>query len=120
MLRALATVLVLASLATPAFAQDRTPAARQALVDLANVLGESHALLRACKGRDSFHWYSKMEQMLRVEAADQTLKVRLIESFNTGYTAGMARYPSCSNASRAQAAQLATRGRILAGPLAQP
>ena len=119
-LRVFAAALAFSFLAAPVLAQDRSPSARQALVDLASVLGESHALLRACGGRDSFHWFSRMEQLLAVEAADQTLKVRLIGSFNTGYAAGKARFPTCGKASKAQAAQLAARGRILAGQLAQP
>ena len=62
--------ILLAACATPALAQERTPAERQVLVDLAYVLGESHALRQTCEGAGDMLWRSRMEEMLRVEAAD--------------------------------------------------
>ncbi len=103
----------------PATAQDRSPASRQSLVDLANVLGQSHAIRQACSKRKDFSWFHRMEGLLRVEAADQALKDRLVRSFNDGYAAGQASYPTCGKESEAAAVRLAQRGEALAGQLGQ-
>jgi uncharacterized protein (TIGR02301 family) len=112
--------LVIAPLSGPAFAQDRTPAARQNLVELAYVLGESHALRQACRGPNDQYWRNRMNQLIDVEASDQGLQARLANSFNTGYGAGRARFPSCSPALKAEQAQLGERGQALAQQLAGP
>jgi uncharacterized protein (TIGR02301 family) len=111
--------LALTGISGPAAAQDRPPAARQALVDLANVLGQSHAIRQACSKRKDFSWFRRMEQLLQVEAADQSLKNRLVRSFNDGYAAGQAGYPACGKDSQAAAVRLAQRGEALAGLLGQ-
>ena len=112
--------LVLCVSAGPATAQDRSPASRQTLVDLANVLGQSHAIRQACTHGKDFSWFHKMERLLQVEAAEESLKGRLVTSFNTGYAAGQAGFPTCSKATRAAEARLAQRGQSLAGQLGQP
>ena len=116
----LATLLALALLFRPALAQDRPPAARQNLAELAYVLGESHALRQTCEGRTDYYWYGRMKQLLDVEASDQALQARLANGFNTGYAAGKARFPSCGKALRAEASKLASRGQALADQLAKP
>ncbi len=111
-----ALVLSLAFVAA-ASAQDRAPTARQALADLAGVLGQSHAIRQACSGRKDFSWRERMERLLSVEAADQGLRNRLVKAFNDGYAAGQAEYPTCTPASRQAAARLAGRGEALARDL---
>jgi uncharacterized protein (TIGR02301 family) len=121
MRRALVALLGLALPVGTAAAQDRPPSARQNLAELAYVLGESHALRQICAGRGTdYYWYGRMKQLLDVEASDQALQARLANSFNTGYAAGKARFPSCGKALKAEASKLALRGQALADQLAKP
>lgn len=103
-----------------AYAQDRAPAERQVLTDLAYVLGESHALRQTCEGPGDMYWRTRMEEMLRVEAADQAFTTRLTQSFNSGYAAGQAGYPSCDAAAQAELKKQAARGKALAARLSRP
>lgn len=112
---------VLACLAAGAVAaQDRPPAERQGLADLARLLGQSHALRQVCQGPDDQFWRSRMQQLIDVEASDQALKQRLAVSFNAGYGAEQALYPDCTPAARQEAQRLARRGQSLAQALASP
>jgi uncharacterized protein (TIGR02301 family) len=110
----------LAVSAAPALAQERNPAERQLLVDLANVLGESHALRQTCEGPGDMFWRSRMQEMLRVEAADQAFVNRLTLSFNAGYAAGQAGFPACDAGLKAEARRIALRGRQLSARLSGP
>ena len=44
----------------------------------------------------------------------------MANSFNTGYAAAKARFPSCNQALQAEAAQLGLRGQALSQQLAGP
>ena len=77
--------LALIAVGSEAFAQDRSPVLRQTLVDLAYVLGESHALRQACSGPADQHWRVRMIAMVDAEQPEAALDRRLRESFNTGY-----------------------------------
>ncbi len=73
------------------------------MVDLAYVLGQSHALRQACSGADDQSWRGRMQELLRVEAPDDALKARLSRSFKRRLRpAGKASFPSCTEAARAQ------------------
>ena len=113
----LAAVLIAA---TSTSAQERAPAQRQALVDLARVLGESHAIRQACEGPQDQYWRTRMQRLLAVEAADQGLKTRISVAFNAGYGSGKALYSSCTEAARAQARQIARTAQALTETLAKP
>ena len=116
-----AALLILAlALAPAAHAQDRAPAERQVLIDLAYVLGESHALRQTCEGPGDMYWRSRMEDMLRVEAADQGFVNRMTLSFNSGFAAGQAGFPACDAPLRAEARRIAARGRQLSARLSGP
>jgi uncharacterized protein (TIGR02301 family) len=119
-MRRLITALALAVIAAPAFAQERSPAERQVMVDLAYVLGESHALRQTCAGPGDMFWRSRMEEMLRVEAADQGFATRLTLSFNNGFAAGQAGFPACDAGLKAEAGRIAARGRQLSAKLSGP
>lgn len=101
-----------ALVAAPSAAQDRPPAQRQTLLDLAYVLGESHALARACDD-DSQYWRARMARLIELESPDLPFKARLSAQFNTGYSAGEAQFPTCTAAARAEAVAAARRGRAL-------
>ena len=107
-------------LAAPAAAQDRGPDARQALVDLAYVLGQSQALRQGCNGENDVYWRQRMERLMDVEAPEQALKSRLANTFNAGFNTAQAAFPKCGAASRAEAARVARRGHDLAAKLSGP
>ena len=101
-------------------AQDRSPAQRQTLGDLAYVLGESHALRQACQGPADQYWRNRMSDLLKVETSDEAFDRTLREAFNTGYAAAQAQFPACDDHGRAQAASLARRGASLAAEIGRP
>lgn len=119
-MRRLLLAIALLAAATTARAQERTPAERQVMVDLAYVLGESHALRQTCEGSADMFWRSRMEEMLRVEAADQGFVNRLTLSFNSGFAAGQAGFPACDAGLKAEAKRIAARGRDLSARLSGP
>jgi len=92
---------------------NRTAEQRQALVDLAFVLGEAHALHRICAGPTDDTWRGRMQTLLSVEAPPETLKARLTESFNAGFSARGAQAKDCKAASVLEAG-VARRGAELA------
>ncbi|MBX7249550.1 MAG: TIGR02301 family protein [Caulobacteraceae bacterium] len=104
--------LAAALFSAPSLAQDRSPAARQTLLDLAYVMGQAHALAYACKPGDQY-WRARMERLMALEQPDLAFKVRLTERFNTGFSAMEGQFPTCDAAARAQAARVASRGRDL-------
>ncbi len=104
----------LALCAHPALAQDRTPAQRQALSDLAYVLGESHALRQLCAGADDQFWRDRMQRLLSQEAPDPAFDRQLKDAFNTGFATAQAAFPTCGAESRREAERVAAHGRALA------
>lgn len=118
MRRAAVLVAVLSLVAAPALGQDRDPAARDALVSLAYVLGQAHALTQLCAPGDQ-HWRSRMLSMVQTEGADHAFAERLRGQFNAGYLAGQARFPACSPASRAVESEVEAQGAALARRIGQ-
>jgi uncharacterized protein (TIGR02301 family) len=112
-----AVCVALALCAPAAHAQDREPAQRQVLIDLAYVLGESHALRQICEGPSDQFWRDKMQQLVRTETPDADLDRRLKDAFNTGFIAGQSAFPGCGRANRREMSRLAARGRALAASL---
>jgi uncharacterized protein (TIGR02301 family) len=104
-------------LASPAAAQERTPAERQGLIDLAYILGESHALRQACEGPEDQFWRLRMLRMVQAEQPDAALDKRVKEAFNTGFVAGQTSFPSCTPLSRREESRIAARGRALVATL---
>ena len=114
-------------IAVPALAQ--TPAAtppptapsapqRQMVVDLAYVLGEAHALHRVCAGAQDNTWRGRMGRLLKAEAPDAAYRQRLMESFNAGFVAEKAEFPTCTLKSSDAEKTVAARGRDLSRRLA--
>jgi uncharacterized protein (TIGR02301 family) len=104
--RGLAVVFAAACLiAGPAAAQERTDADREALTQLAQVLGESHALRQVCEGATDQTWREWMSRLLETEKPDDALERRLRNAFNAGYYGAQARHPVCSEAAKADAAR---------------
>jgi uncharacterized protein (TIGR02301 family) len=96
----------------------RLPDQRQKLTELSYVLGQSHALRRACLGPSDRLWYDRMQRLLLVEAPDKAFRQVLVERFNAGFLAAGAEYPRCTPDSRAAARDAAERGKALADRMA--
>jgi uncharacterized protein (TIGR02301 family) len=103
----------------PALAQDRNPAERQTLLDLAFTLGESHALRQVCEGSGDQYWRARMMRLVEVEKADQAFDAQLRDRFNTGFAAGQGEFTECGEASLRAERQAAVKGRTLAARLAR-
>lgn len=100
-------------------AQERDPAGRQTLVDMAYVLGEAHALRQACQGANDQYWRTRMVQLVETEQADAALTQRLKDAFNTGFVARQGAFSSCTPAARSTMTKVLARGRVLAARLAR-
>jgi uncharacterized protein (TIGR02301 family) len=112
--------LALASAPSLGLAQSirRSPQAREALVQLAYDLGEAHALHRLCAGPSDATWYARMQQLQAQEAADESFRRRLVQSFNGGFSAGSSEYTACTPKARAAERAITARGAALAQQLA--
>ncbi|MFZ0268634.1 TIGR02301 family protein [Caulobacter sp.] len=110
---------VVLSAGRAALAQDRAPAERQTLLDLAFTLGESHALRQVCEGGDDQYWRSRMVRLTEVEKADQAFDVQLRERFNAGFAARQDAFPGCDDASRQAEQRTARKGQALAATLSR-
>lgn len=111
--------------AAPAGAQDnapeaRSPAERQSLIDLAYVLGRSHALRQVCDGRANQYWRTRMQALIAAEAPDPAFDRQLEQSFNAGFAAAQAAFPRCTADARREQTRAAERGHDLAQDLSQP
>ncbi|MDR3507852.1 MAG: TIGR02301 family protein [Caulobacteraceae bacterium] len=114
----IAAILTLVS--SVALAQERSPAQRQTLTDLAYVLGQSHALRQACAGQTDQFWRDRMFKLLQTEAPDPAFDRRLKQAFNTGYAGAQAAFPACDAQTRREEERTAAHGRTLVESLAQP
>jgi uncharacterized protein (TIGR02301 family) len=119
------TVLSLALTLSPALADAAppppaapSPQQRQKIVDLAYVLGEAHALHRVCAGPEDNTWRGRMSRLLQIEAPDPTYRQRLMDSFNAGFVARQAEYPTCTVKTADAERAVAARGRDLSRHLA--
>jgi uncharacterized protein (TIGR02301 family) len=114
MLRLPLVALLIAVSATPVLAQEREPAERQRLLDLAYTLGESHALRQTCEGTSDQYWRSRMVRLTEVEQAEQGFDAQLRERFNVGFAARQGEFPLCDASSRKAEQQSARKGQALA------
>jgi uncharacterized protein (TIGR02301 family) len=101
-------------------APSRSPEERQSLLDLAFVLGRSHALRQACAGPSDQYWRSRMTSLLAAEAPEPVFGERLKQAFNTGFASTEAAFPRCTGHVRGEEAAAAARGRALAASLTGP
>ena len=111
-------LILIALLASPAFAQERGPGERQILVDLAYVIGEAHALRQTCNGEGDQFWRNRMMTLLDAENADLPFTERLRSAFNGGFLARRQMHPVCLPETRAAEDQVSAKGQDLARRLA--
>lgn len=115
------TACALLAVQMPANAQDygRGPAYQDKLVDLANVLGRIHSIRVLCNGQSDQYWRGYMRNLLDLEAPSPGyLRSRMVESFNSAYTAEQAQHSSCSVKATRDEDSLAERGRQITDSLA--
>jgi uncharacterized protein (TIGR02301 family) len=116
----LSILLVFTLLATAApVAAQSTGNRDAALIALAEVLGQSHALRQACAGPSDQYWRARMMRLMDVEQPDERLGARLTQAFNTGYASRRALFRACTAATRRAEAAAAARGRDLTGGLSR-
>ncbi len=96
----------------------RSPEQRQALADLAYVLGEAHALRQACQGTGDQMWRARMSRMVAIEAPDEAFRRRLVDTFNAGYMSRQAEHLACDAETAAAERDAAESGQALAERLA--
>lgn len=118
-MRSALLVLVLSALALPALAQERTIEMREALVQLARVLGESHALRQTCEGTDDQFWRSRMNRLAETEQAEPVLEREMKDAFNAGFAGARRLYSDCSEPARRAERLAAERGHEIALGLSQ-
>lgn len=118
-MRSALLVLVLSAFALPAFAQERTIEMREALVQLARVLGESHVLRQACEGTDDQFWRSRMNRLVETEQAEPVLEREMKDSFNAGFAEARRLYSGCGEGTRRAERLAAVRGHEIALGLSQ-
>jgi uncharacterized protein (TIGR02301 family) len=109
---------LIAPLVLAAAIAGRDPEARQALVDLAYVLGEAHALRQVCSGPTDQTWRARMNRLIELEKPDDGLNRRLVDAFNGGFMTRQAEHKVCDEAAQAAERVTAERGRRLAARLA--
>jgi uncharacterized protein (TIGR02301 family) len=115
--RRLFALALFSSFALPAASQERQPAERQTLIDLAYTLGESHALRQACSGEGDQYWRDRMVQVTDTEASDAAFSGRMTQAFNSGFATRRTEFPTCSPASKRAELVVARKGQSLAGQL---
>jgi uncharacterized protein (TIGR02301 family) len=116
-------VILAATLALTPMAQAapaRPAADQQSLLDLAFVLGRSHALRQACAGAGDQYWRTRMSGLLTAEAPEPAFGERLKQAFNTGFAGAQATFPRCTPRVAREEAVAAARGRALATSLTGP
>jgi uncharacterized protein (TIGR02301 family) len=118
-MRPILAALALSAAALPASGQERPPEMRQSVVELAYVLGESHALRQACAGPNDQHWRTRMVGLVEAEQADPGLDRQMKEGFNAGFAARRSQFPVCTDAARQALIAAASRGQELASSLSR-
>lgn len=116
-LRMLALILALGALPWAAEAQ-RREAPIEILIDLAETLGEAHAIRSLCNNEDQT-WRTYMFSLLSIEGpTGSPRRAALTSAFNRGFRSQQGRSDACTAATRQMEAQIAARGRMLAESVA--
>ena len=112
-------ILLALILALPAYAQQGTvpptapPTYQSQLLRLAEILGSLHAIRSVCDPQADARWRERMMELIRLERPSNEQRNTLIGLFNSGFEATGARYKTCSDAARADAATLARAGETI-------
>lgn len=114
------SALALASAgASQAQSYTRGPVYQDKLIDLADVLGRIHSIRVLCNGQSDQYWRGYMRNLLDLEAPSPGyLRSRMVESFNTAYSAVQAEQRRCNVQATREEASLSERGRQITDSLA--
>jgi uncharacterized protein (TIGR02301 family) len=102
-----------------ASAQETSGPRAGTLQQLAETLGEAHAIRSLCNGETDQTWRDYMLQLQSLEAPSGPEKSQLTRSFNNGYKKQRARHDACSPDMGQVEAEIAARGRALAESVAR-
>lgn len=118
--RAAAAISAALLFSSPAIAQEPpearyepTPPPLDLLVDLADILGQAHAIRTTCNGEGDQTWRAYMMEMMSIEAPGGRRRSELTRAFNQGYRTQSRRARSCTSDLAQVEAELANRGRML-------
>lgn len=119
-LRFLVPILALACFPLQANAQAPVREAPiEIVIDLAETLGEAHAIRSICRGDGDQTWRNYMFSMLSMEGpTGSPRRAALTSAFNRGFRSQQNRSGSCTPEMQQMEAQIAARGRMLAESVA--
>jgi uncharacterized protein (TIGR02301 family) len=123
------TLVLLSGLAAaaPALAQEEPAASGPAngprlemLVDLAQTLGEAHAIRALCNGDSDQTWRNYMQNMMDMEApGGGQRRAALTGGFNRGYRSQSSQHKTCTPDLKQVEARIAARGHALSDAIAK-
>jgi uncharacterized protein (TIGR02301 family) len=119
---ALSLIVFLGLAASPAAAQEEAASGPQleTLVELAETLGEAHAIRALCNGDADQTWRNYMQNLLDMEAAGGGgRRAALTGGFNRGYRAQSSQRKTCTPDLRQVEAQIAAHGHAIADAIAK-
>jgi len=89
------------------------------VIDLAQTLGQAHAVRVACNGRGDQYWRQYMQNLLELEAPyGGGLRRSMVNGFNAGFSEGSDANPTCNSEAIAAEKTYAAKGQILSNQLA--
>jgi uncharacterized protein (TIGR02301 family) len=119
----LAAILLAGLAGAPALAQEKGGASGprlETLADLAETLGEAHAIRALCNGDSDQTWRNYMQNMLDMEApGGGQRRAVLTGAFNRGYRAQSSQRKTCTPDLKQVEAQIAARGHAIADAIAK-
>ena len=94
----LAVLLVLASVSSPARAEDAAAPFDADLQRLAEILGTLHYLRGICGSNEGGKWRNEMQALIDAETPTGDRRARMIAGFNRGYNGFQQTYRICTPA----------------------
>ncbi|MEP7209822.1 MAG: TIGR02301 family protein [Alphaproteobacteria bacterium] len=108
--------------ASPALAQEETASGPrlESLVELAETLGEAHAIRALCNGDSDQTWRNYMQNLMDMEApGGGQRRAALTSGFNRGYRTQSSQHKGCTPDLRQVEAQIAAHGHVIADAIAK-
>lgn len=111
-------LLLLGGLGLSAVPQEKPNDIKIKLVQLSEILGQTHAIHVSCNGRADQYWRNQMYALLELEAPEEgQLKDTLINAFNSGFEAEQKISPLCDIEARTRFSVLASEGQKISEAL---
>lgn len=90
----------------------------ESLTELAEILGEAHAIRTLCNGLTDETWRDYMMRLMNLEAPSGPRKSSLTSAFNRGYRIQSSQHSTCTSAMIKIEGEIAARGRALSDAIA--